>query len=200
MQIILRLIATKHFLQRLVILVYFCPMNIKTYSLIAFLSVLLFTSSCNKDNEGLFNVPFQVDFTIPAGLNTFDTHYLIINDIPSTVANLINQNGIDKESIQSINPKEAIISSIFGNQTYDLFREISVEIFPSGGDPDRGFEAFYRDPVPANAGDDLGLIGTLINAKDILIEDRFSLRIRMEMRYIPQQFVESRLNFEFVVR
>lgn len=173
-------------------------MNTRLIGLSCFLFLLI--TNCNKDEGGLFDVPLQVEFSIPAGLSTFETHYLIIEDIPSTVANLIDQNGLSPKDITSINPKAATISSVFGNQTYDLFRNVSVEIFKAGSDPTRGLEAFYRDPVPQNAGDDLSLIGTLINAKDYLLEDRFSLRIRMEMRYIPQQFVESRLNFEFIVR
>lgn len=175
-------------------------MSKSTTSLISLLCLLLFVSNCGKDDEGLFDVPLQIDFTIPAGLNTFETHYLIIEDIPSTVANLIDQNGLQVEEITSINPKTGLISSIFGNQTYDLFRTFSVEIFSSGDNPNRAREIFYRDPVPLDAGNELGLIGTLIDTKDILVEDRFALRIRMELRYIPQQFVETQLNMEFVVR
>ena len=175
-------------------------MNKSTFGLVSLLCLLLFISNCGKDEEGLFDVPLQIEFAIPAGLSTFETHYLIIENIPSTVANLIDQRGLNAEDIESINPKTASITSVFGNQTYELFRNISVEIFTAGSDPTRGREIFYRDPVPQNTGSELGLIGTLINAKSYLVEDRFSLRIRMELRYIPQQFVESRLNMEFVVR
>lgn len=174
-------------------------MILRIFTLIGLLGILLF-STCKKENNGLFDVPMQVDFTVRSGWNTFETYYIPVENIPNTVATLIRQNNLKVEDITSINPKAATITSIFDNQDFNIFREVSVEIYPVNGNPDRSKEAFYRDPVPENTGKNLNMIATLIDGKDILTQERFSLRIRVELREIPRQFVESRLSFTFVVK
>lgn len=168
-----------------------------------FLLVLPFVflfSNCRKDNDILFEMEYFHDFTITAGLNPFSgTHIFEIVDIPSLSDALFDQNGKTAEELISINPGTAVLRGIFANPENGYIQEISVKIF-SKEDPTVEREVFYRDQISLNSSGDLGLIGTLVDAKGYLEKDDFGIRIELRLRDISPETIEMRLDFNFFAK
>ena len=168
-----------------------------------FLLVLPFVflfSNCKKDDDILFEMEYFHDFTITAGLNPFSgTHIFEITDIPSLSDALFNQNGTTTDELNAINPGTAVLRGIFSNPENGYIQEVSVKIF-SKEDPTIEREVFYRDQISLNSSGDLGLIGTLVNAKSYLEKDDFGIRIELRLRDISPETIEMRLDFNFFAK
>jgi hypothetical protein len=168
-----------------------------------FLLVLPFVflfSNCKKDNDILFEMEYFYDFTITAGLNPFKTHIFFVEDIPSLSDALFTQNGKTAEELIAINPGTAVLKNPFNsNPENGYIQEISVKIF-SKEDPTVEREVFYRDQISLNSSGDLGLIGTLVDAKGYLEKDDFGIRIELRLRDISPETIEMRLDFNFFAK
>ena len=155
--------------------------------------------SCKKDQNILFEMNYPVnDFAINAGLNPFEVHYFEIRNITSNADSLFSFHNVNKTSISSIQPKAARLSSIFASSDYNFIANIEIRIFEN--DPDNYNVLFYRDNVPLNTGKDLDLIPLGVDIQDYALKENFGLVIRMELRDITPEFIESRLNFSFSVQ
>lgn len=168
-----------------------------------FLLVLPFVflfSDCKKDDSILFEMEYFYDFTITAGLNPFSgTHIFEISDIPTLSDAIFSNNGKTAEEINAINPGIAVLRGIFDNPNNGYIQEVSVKIF-SKEDPTFEREVFYRDQISLNASGDLGLIGTLVDAKSFLEKEDFGIRIELRLRDISPQTIEMRLDFNFFAK
>lgn len=165
--------------------------------ILLFLCVGILFSGCKNNDDYLFEMAYQTTFTIPAGINSFETHYFVIRDIP--IGNYLNANNLTVADLASINPGACRMSTIFsGSSDYDFIFNISIEIFED--DQESGREVFFRDNVPLNTGEDLDLLPSLIDVSDNYEDGRFSLRVGMLLRNPPQQTVETRLNFSFLAK
>ncbi len=168
--------------------------------LLLFLLPIILLSNCKKDDNFLFEIPYQAQFTIPAGLNIFGSHIFEIRMIPSRLDSLLAFNNVDPADIKSINGRSARISAVFSNIPYNFVREAYIEVFDAN-DPDRVWkEGFYRQQVPLNNGSDLDLIASLADLQTFLLEDSFNIRVRLKLREISPEFIESRLDFSLIVR
>ena len=143
---------------------------------------------------------YFADFTIPSGLNQFGgTHIFEINNINSNYADIIAENLTTGSSITTITPGRSFLESIFESSQYNYVNEISVKIF-SLDDPTFEKEIFYHNLIPENQSGDLDLIGTLVDAKEFLEKEKFSIRVEFKLRNISPITVDTRINFSFFVK
>ena len=59
-------------------------------------------------------------------------------------------------------------------------------------------EVFYTIQVPYNAGDRLDLAGTLVDAIDVLGQDRFNMRVAFKLRADCPATFDARFNLKFL--
>ncbi len=164
------------------------------------LSCLFLFSTCKKDNDFLFEMKYINDFTISAGLNPFSgTHIFERNSIPSNALAIFAQNTTTAADLSEINPGTAILSGIFTQPDNGYIEEISIKMFPMS-DPSFEKEIFYHNQIPLNSSGDMPLIGTLVNAKDFLVEEEFGIRVELRLRDFSPESVEMRLDFSFFAR
>lgn len=168
-----------------------------------FLLVLPFVflfSNCKKDDAILFEMEYFYDFTITAGLNPFSgTHIFEVSEIPSLADAIFSQNGKTAEELNEINPGTAVLRGIFSNPDNGYIQEVSIKIF-SKEDPTIEREIFYRDQIALNSSGDLGLVGTLVNAKSYLEKEDFGIRVELRLRDISPETIEMRLDFNFFAK
>ncbi|MEL6866623.1 MAG: hypothetical protein AAFP19_19510 [Bacteroidota bacterium] len=167
----------------------------------------LLVASCKKDQEPvLFEIPYQVDFEIPAGLNTFETHIIEVNNIPSRMEESLNARGLTVEDIQRIDPKSARLSNLLADGTYDFIREASIELFipravPLPNNRDSLItEVFWHPQISTNTGIDLDVPATLSDAKRLLTKERINIRVKLILRDFSPTFLSTRMRLEFAVR
>jgi len=159
--------------------------------------------SCRKDDLGiLFRIPFQpVDFTIQAGLNTLDTWYFNIDNVPTNSLALFQANGIDTASVRSLVPQRARLRSVFDDVNYNFLFEIAVYLCEAGVQtPKCGKEVFYRFPLPNNPGIFVDLVPNPLEVKDLILRDKVNVQVMLRLLSPPPQFIEARLELEFAVK
>lgn len=164
------------------------------------ISCLFLFSDCKKDNEFLFEMKYLHDFTISAGLNPFSgTHIFERNNIPSNSIDIFAQNDRTAEDLAEINPGIAILRGLFTSPDNGYIQEISIKMYPMS-DPSFEKEIFYHNQIPENSSGDMPLIGTLVNARDFLVEEEFGIRVELRLRDFSPESVDMRLDFSFFAR
>lgn len=166
--------------------------------ILPFLLIALLFSNCDKnDPDILFEMAYERSFTIPAGLNVFQTHYILLENI--SIGSYLSANNVTADELNAINPGSARLSTVFSGLTdYSFIRNVSIEIFTD--DEANAREIFWRPEVPLNAGEDLDIIPTLIDAKQFLGNTKFNVYVILNLRAVPQQTVETKFKFSFLAK
>lgn len=153
--------------------------------------------SCGADVEPLFTIDVEAEFILPPGLNTFDTHYFRINNVPTRAKNFLGAN-FDKSAIGRISANRAELNARFSNIDWSIVREISIHAI-SPLNPEVSKEIFYHDRVEFQGVKELQLLSSLSEVKDILVEDIMTLEVRINFRRTTPEEIESLLTMNFVV-
>lgn len=161
------------------------------------LSIVLLTD-CNKNDPDVkFEMAYEREFTIPAGLNVFDTHYFPIRDI--SIGSYLTANNVTAADLIAINPGSARLTTKFsGLGDYSFIRDVSIVIFTD--DENNNKEVFWRPSVPLNAGETLDIFATLVDAKQYFENTKFNLYVKLNLQAVPQQTVETRFTFSFLAK
>lgn len=161
------------------------------------LAALLVMPGCKDDMpDELFDFTHVVDFALPAGLNTFDTHFFIIPQVSSLVDDRLAATGLDEEVIASINPKFCRFSTVFEDTELDFIRVIEIRLVDQFN-PDIRREVFYLDPVPNNTKNVIRPFPGLADVKDILISPSFAIEVRLLFWRPPPRSYDMRVSLEF---
>ena len=89
------------------------------------------------------------------------------------------------------------MTSIFASTDYSFIRDIEIRIFED--DPDDYQVLFFRDNVPLNTGQILDLVPNGVDIQEIVKKEKFGIVVRMVLRNLSPEFIESRLEFAFNV-
>lgn len=151
--------------------------------------------SCNKE-DGLapgFDMVFQRDFSIPAGIGVFDVHHFQLKNIPTNWQQYLDQHGKTADQIQSVITSEMSLGGIFGDADLSVIDRISVRLYDESN-PSDYLEIAYRDPAPFDSGNVLPLIPSLADSKRFFTTPRFSVDVVVWLRRTTQDQSEVRLN------
>ncbi|HMG16325.1 MAG TPA: hypothetical protein VK590_12795 [Saprospiraceae bacterium] len=158
---------------------------------------LIINLGCNKDPNILFDFKYDQNITIPAGLSYLDTHYFRFNDVQTNYKTLLQAHGYTAAQIKQIEPGSAFILSLDNGNMFDFIQEISIKI--SSTDTFIK-EAFYTIEVPLNASDRLDMVGTLVELKDILDQDRFNIEVGFKLRANSPSTIDARFTMKFLAK
>lgn len=153
--------------------------------------------SCNKNDDRApgFDLIYQQDFVIPAGIGVFDVHHFQIHNIPTRYQQSLDQQGKTDADITGIQTVQATLSGVFGDADYAVVDQVSVRVFDPDA-PNDYIEIAYRYPTPLDPGNSLPLIPTLADSKRFFKSSRVSLDIAIWLRSTTQTEIESRLNLQ----
>lgn len=154
--------------------------------------------ACKKDNDLApgFDMIYQQQFSIPAGLSEFVVHHFYFENLASRYDNLLSENAKTDADIKAILPIEAELVGVFGDANFDFLEEVSVRVYPASK-PNSHLEFAYRYPVPLNPGNQLAIIPGLADVKTFLKEDRFNLDLALRLRKTTVDLSEARLSVRF---
>ncbi len=150
--------------------------------------------SCTEGGDRLFEMEIETDFIVPAGLNTFDTHYFIIRAVPSRIRSYMGS--LDASQIGQIVPTKAELTAPFVDLDFSIVRQVSIWMI-SRENPEEREEIFYQDRIDLNEKRELRLFSSLSEVKDILLADNFDLEIRLNFRTFTPTQIETRLRMNF---
>jgi hypothetical protein len=153
--------------------------------------------SCKKSEEprlGL-EMPYQVEFTIPAGIGAFDVHHFQIKNIPTRYDQLLAQANKSDADIVAIKTLEAALGGIFGDADLSFISQASVRVYQET-DPNDYIEVAYRDVTPLDPGNQLPLFPSLANFKRLMNGPRFSVDVTLWLRRTTETDTDVRLNMK----
>lgn len=176
---------------------------IKNSQRLALLSLAIFSmlllSNCRSDDNYLFTMDYDLELVIQPGLSPFGgIHGVILNDIPSQINAYLATNGISEDQITKITSGSARISAIQSNSDYGFIERVEIYIAKPNNPLSRRL-AFERLAVPQNTGQQLELLGSLVNSKEFLIEDLFEINFEIRLRNNSPGLINTRLQMEFRV-
>lgn len=159
-------------------------------------------SSCRKEPEKpfAFEMEYPVDFTINAGIGPYVTHYFDVQYIPTYVDSLFAFYDFDKANVENILPRTGKLVAVFDNVDYDFIQSIEVELYDQVNGSIKRLPAYYREPVPAKVGSLVELVSEEIDLQELLLKERFNVRIKLKLFIPAPKTVESRLILKFAVR
>lgn len=169
-------------------------MSIKYY--IFFFAIMITSMQCQKQKEILFEMKFEHQFLVPAGLNNVETHVFTVNNIASQLKFKMEQNNLTMDDIESINATVASLEGAFNEIDYSTFARVIVELLPT--DRSKRYEAFYQENIPFNQKSPLQLFGSLTNLTPIFEESKYNLDLALTFRTPTVQSQEHILKYSIV--
>ena len=164
----------------------------------------LFLTSCNNNEDEIFELSYETDVIYEAGLSQFEAHFIDNFDIDTRIDALLAARGRTREDIEKILPKSAEIVNTRNDVSLDFIRNLVLRVFEgSPFDPNQKeneTEIFFRDNVPQDRASFINLIPSLPDVKDQLLEEHFNFTIRTELRAPPPNTIEARLRLRFSVQ
>ena len=170
-------------------------MRYKLFLLLVCAALLGF--SCNKDDDQApgFDLLFQQDFILPAGIGVFDVHHFQIKNIPTRYQQSLDQHGKTDADITGVLTAQAVLSGVYNDANFDIIDQVSVRVFDAA-DPSDYVEIAYRYPTPLDPGNTLPLIPSLADVKRFFRNSRVSLDVVIWLRNTTQIETEVRLNLQ----
>lgn len=170
-------------------------MKSKIFLLLVFATLIGF--SCDKANDQTpgFDLMYQQDFILPAGIGNFEVHHFQIKNIPSRYQQSLEQQGRTDADITGVLTAQAVLSGVYNDASFEMIDQVSIRVFDAN-DPTDYVEIAYRYPTPLDPGNSLPLIPSLADAKRFFNQPRFSLDVVIWLRNTTQIETETRLNLQ----
>ncbi len=171
----------------------------KFRSLAILLVIILCCSSCDKNSTPLFEMEMFFELDIPAGLNTLESHFFIVRDVPTFASSLLTGNGVDPEDIGFINGLTATMETRFSGLDLDFVEDIGVHFFED--DISTRQESFYvfNDFIEFGNKTEIPMIPTLVDFKDVLLQETVDIEFKINLRaFIPSE-LDTRVTMRFNV-
>lgn len=161
------------------------------------LGMVLFLFCCTKeDNTPGFDMIFQQEFSIPAGIGAFVTHHFYFKNLITRYNSLLSQNGKTDADISRIITAQAALTGIFGDANFNVVEEASLRVYHES-DPLDFIEVAYRFPTPIDPSNTLDLIPSLADSKRLMSDERFSIDLALRLRNTTPDEMPTRLNIKF---
>ncbi len=170
----------------------------KKYAFLYFLLFSLFHWSCGDDQVALFDMELEARFTLPAGLNTVETHYFKIDEVPTFVNQYLANNGISQNEVGSIVANRAVMYAEFINLDLNFIQDISIR-GSKVDDPDSQREFFYMDFVDINEDQEMQLFSSISELKDVVLDSIIDMEVRINLRGFSPTSLDSRIDFTLSV-
>lgn len=160
--------------------------------------VLLSFGSCLPTVDPLFDVEMQGDFSMPANLNTIETHFFILRDVPTFYQNNADLRGIALDDVTSISPGSAVLTSVLTPVDWTFVQTVEVWVIDQEDASQRYQLFFSREPDFVNRRE-INLFNTLANAKDVLSDPLVDLEVRIKTRSFLPGNIDARLTMQYGV-
>jgi len=165
---------------------------------------ILLLSSCKKNEEQLFEMAYEFDVIFEAGLTQFQVHFIDTYALDTRLNELLAASGRSRSEISSIVPKSAEMINLQTSVALDFIQDISFRVFDgSQFTPEEMLniqEVFFRDNLPQDQRTFIDLLPALPDVKDYLLEDKFNIGIRVQLRAPPPSTVDARVRIKFAAQ
>lgn len=160
------------------------------------LAALFLLSACKSENEVPDRImPYVLDFEIPSGLNTFETHFFAFDNVRSQINEFFPEDQLPLEDISLIRPRKAQLRLRDPNITFNDIRSLEIHIQSKEEDA-REFEIFYTLNLRQRDRQVIDLLPTLSNVKEVFVSDRIEVQVRVNLYRITSRSIPVLLEME----
>lgn len=166
--------------------------------LICFCIGVLTVSGCQKVKVPDERIAIRADFNIPAGLNTIETHVIVIENVDTKLLTALTNAGKTSDDVKSVNSGSGKISLQFNGYDLSFIRDVKVR----GVNPDNRndyIDLFYQDQINYFNSNEITLFNTLQDSKSIFLRSRMNIEVRLKLRGFSQSAIPTQLNFDYGV-
>lgn len=162
------------------------------------ITLSLTISSCGKNVEPRFYVDIERDFDVTATLNSFETHFFQLKNVPTKIDQNLDLYGMGKDGITEISPADAVLTTSAGLMDWSLVNWVEIYAV-SRTDPNLKRQIFFvRERDPGN-NDEVRLFNTFADLSDIMVDETIDLEVRLRTIVgIPGNF-KAKLLFNYAV-
>jgi len=152
--------------------------------------------ACKSENEVPDRImPYILDFEIPSGLNTFETHFFAFENVQTQIEDYFPADELPLEDISIIRPRRAQLELRDPNITFNDIRSVEIHI-EQKEEPFRDFEIFYTLNLQQRDRQVIDLLPTLSNVKEIFVSDLMEVQVRVNLYRITSRPVPVLLEME----
>ncbi|NBB89382.1 MAG: hypothetical protein GVX96_06335 [Bacteroidetes bacterium] len=168
--------------------------NPKFGFLLALLFILL--SACEDENEVPDRImPYVLDFEIPTGLNTIETHFFEFDNVQTQIKTFFPEDELPLEDIQLIRPRRAELQLRDPNISFNDIRSVEIRIAQKE-EPFRDFEVFYTLNLRQRGRQKINLLPTLSNVKEVFVSDLMEVEVRVNLYRLTSRPIPVLLEME----
>ena len=170
-----------------------CMKRILFWSL---LLLIISTFSCRKEDQAPgFDMIYQQEFTIPAGIGVFQVHHFYLKNLATRYEQYLAQHGKTDGDITGVITSQAVLNGIFGDANLNFVDQVSLRVYDEAN-PSDYIEIAYRQPVPLEPGNSLALIPSLADCKRLMTGSRFSMDVVFWLRNSTGLETDLRLDLQ----
>jgi hypothetical protein len=144
--------------------------------------VYLSQSSCiGEERVVLFDGSISARMDLPTGLNTIETHYFIVRDVPTFFQERAANASVNVSDVKGLQSGRGLLRATFEPVDFRFIEKISIYA-TSQTNPELKREMYYLDFVPYSIGEELKMLSATSDLKEILSNDFVDLEIRINFR------------------
>jgi hypothetical protein len=172
--------------------------NLRNFIYIIAIGIFTTFCSCVDSVEPLTLVTVERNFEIPGNLNTIETHFFELKNIPVLLDQNLAIYNRTVEDVVNINPDVAVLTSAFNNIDWTFIQR--VEIFAVSRLNNTNKVRMFQSNEP-DFGDrsQLGLFNTFVDVKEIFKEGLIDLEIRIKTRAFVPTNINAKLTFTYAI-
>lgn len=155
------------------------------------------TWNCSREDIIAADGSLIVNFEIKPGLSPLETHYFIVENIPSIYAQSLTQKGLTKENIKQVNATSGLLASRLGGGNLSFISNVSVRIFQKSDSKNR-LEVLYNEQIPVTSNSSIQLIPALSDIRSIVENELVDIEIRLQFRAFPPTNMAMTVNFDYL--
>lgn len=164
----------------------------------AIVLLILIGMGCEKTIEPRYKMSVQKDFVLPAGLNTIETHVVVLEDVDTQYLSSLAVNNIGVDQVKSVSGGAGRLALVTGAENLVFVREVKVRA-RSKKNASNTANMYYQDQINYNQGQEIVLFNTLANLKDHFQENTIDIEVRFKLRGTSPNEILMRLFFEYGV-
>jgi len=164
---------------------------VKYILIISFWFLLL---GCSNEGQELFDIRIETFFDIPAGLNSLETHYFYIRDVPTRIEAI--GSGLQDNEVLSVRSSTGLLRGRITSNDYRIIDQIAISAISSSDEGNKK-EVYWMDFIPLDQTGDLQLFSSLPNVRDIVLQETIDLEIRVSFKSFTPVNMENRLIMNF---
>lgn len=154
-------------------------------------------SSCEKEINYLYQVKMDAEFTIPVGLNTLETYYFTIHDVPTLFKLNADLHKIDTASITDVKASYGLLRPSFNDVDLSFIERVVVNVYTH--DINNKKEMYYLEFVPLNTKKELKLLSSTTQLVNMMKSEVVKIEVGIKLRQYNIGNIKTKLELGYVV-